>query len=33
VRYRSNGSNLPTHRDYDFKVFGIARQYRWGGGY
>jgi hypothetical protein len=26
-------SNLPTHRDHDFKVFGIAWQYRWGGGY
>ena len=33
VRYRSNSPTYATHRDHDFKVFGIAWQYRWGGGY
>ena len=29
--YAITGYN--AHRDHDFKVFGIAWQYRWGGGY
>jgi len=29
--YSISGYN--THREHDFQAFGIAWQYRWGGGY